>query len=62
MWLAIILACSSASADSCEALVRTEEPFYNKEACWEDVNKVAIELAKAGIFTRAACMEIGKSL
>lgn len=61
MWVAIVLACSTQMATSCQVLANTKELFYIESACNDDATKMAEYLVTQGVVAVPLCFEVGKS-
>jgi len=58
MWLAVLLACSGPIATTCDVLVRTGGMFDSQEECRKEVQAVAAELTKNGLYIRGECYKL----
>jgi len=61
MWVAIIFACTSQMATSCEVLANTKEMFYSESECKSDATKMASYLISQGAVAVPLCFKIGES-
>ena len=61
MWIAVVLACSTQMATSCQVFANTKEMFYEQFACNDDATKMAEYLVAQGVVAVPLCFEVGKS-
>jgi hypothetical protein len=61
MWIAVILACSTQMATSCQVFANTQEMFYEELDCNDDATKMAEYLVAQGVVAVHLCFEVGKS-
>jgi hypothetical protein len=58
MFLAIILACTTPSFQSCGVMVNTELLFLTEEQCHEDADPVAAYIRQQGTFAVPYCVKL----
>ena len=61
MWIAVVLACSTQMAASCQVFANTKEMFYEQLACNDDATKMAEYLVAQGVVAVPLWFEVGKS-
>jgi len=61
MWVAIVLACSTQLATSCQVLANKSQLHYEESICMVDSSKMASYLADAGVYAVPLCIKVGKS-
>jgi len=62
MWLAIVLACSTPSAESCIIFAKNNDLFITEELCKKET-EMGVDIMEAqGFFARPACFKIGTNL
>ena len=61
MWVAIILACTTQMATSCEVFANTKEMFYIELECKSDATKMSSYLTSQGVVAVPLCFKIGES-
>jgi len=60
MYLAMILFCSTPSADTCNNLVNTNQLHLTEEACTRDYEVAMQRFIEMGVYSvRGACIQIG---
>jgi len=62
MWVAIILACTTPMAMSCEVFANTEEMFYIESECKSNATRMADYLVSRGVVAAPLCFKIGESV
>ena len=61
MWVAIVLACSTQLATSCQVLVNQNKLFYGESLCDVEAGKMANYLANVGVYAVPICIKVGTS-
>tara|TARA_R110002153_G_scaffold120520_5_gene265856 strand:+ start:1491 stop:1679 length:189 start_codon:yes stop_codon:yes gene_type:complete len=61
MWVAIVIACSTPLAESCQVFANKDRVFYSESTCKDDSYKMIGYLLSQGIFAKDGCMKIGES-
>tara|TARA_R110000803_G_scaffold47160_3_gene98593 strand:+ start:1096 stop:1284 length:189 start_codon:yes stop_codon:yes gene_type:complete len=61
MWIAVVLACSTQMATSCQVFANTKEMFYEESTCNDDAMKMSSYLVIQGVVAVPICFEVGKS-
>lgn len=61
MWVALVLACSTQMATSCQVFANTEEFFYSEMKCQDNSSRMASYLVSKGAIAIPLCFEVGKA-
>jgi hypothetical protein len=56
-WVAVVVACKTPAAISCDTLVRTEV-FYEREACMNEMKQVVDMLVMQRLGAKGRCVQI----
>jgi hypothetical protein len=62
MFLAVVIACSSLSIDSCTMMANTDNIWMTEEECAEDAVAMSNLLASQGVYARWACFKVGEGV
>jgi hypothetical protein len=62
MWLAVVLACTSPFADSCQVLAKSDELFYSEAACMEETDTMVLYLTGKGVRASPRCFKVGEAV
>ena len=61
MFLAALLICSSAMAQSCMVVANVNQLWYSEAECQEDAMGFALDLVDSGFAVRPYCFRIGEN-
>jgi len=59
MWMALVLACSSESAFSCQVMSNSKELFNTEQECKVDSYNMSSYLMSKGTLALPICIEVG---
>ncbi len=61
MFLAALLICSSAQAQSCMVVANTSNIWYREAECQSDTMNLALQLVDKGFAVRPYCFKVGEN-
>jgi hypothetical protein len=61
MWMALVLACTSESAFSCQVMANSKELFRTEKECKADSYNMSSYLMSKGSYALPICIEVGVS-
>lgn len=61
MFLAALIICSSAHAQSCMVVANTKKLWYSETECQADTMNLALELVDKGFAVRPYCFKVGEN-